>query len=231
MKGDKSVNIFLALAAVFAIVIGVLLCTVSKGELHLALNAYHSPWLDYMLRFYTMIADYGVYVIAVALLFYKAGASVIVLAGNLFAALLTQTVKRIVDAPRPLTWFSGNMPDIQLPLVDGVSMNYHHSFPSGHTTAFFALALALSYIIACSQISDNKKRVWQCILFLFAVIGGYSRIYLSQHFAADVLAGCISGTCMTWLVILAVNYWHLDKYAWWSWCVFAKRRKAQQPSE
>jgi membrane-associated phospholipid phosphatase len=65
----------------------------------------------------------------------------------LLSTLLTQVCKHIVNAPRPVTWFTEHFPDIQLPLVDGVHMNLWYSFPSGHTTSFFAMTLAVCILI------------------------------------------------------------------------------------
>jgi undecaprenyl-diphosphatase len=57
------------------------------------------------------------------------------------------------------------------------------SFPSGHTAAAFASAIALS-------------RMWpqaQAAWWLAAVAMGYSRIYLGHHYPLDVAGGAIVG--------------------------------------
>ena len=112
------------------------------------------------------------------------------------------------------------MPDVQLPLVEGVRMNYWFSFPSGHTTSFFALFFALS-ILASQNFSQAKTNLLQVILFILAALGGYSRIYLSQHFAADVFAGILVGTliCVLCYVVL---YRYEDKI-WYNYRIFGRK--------
>ncbi|HLR21473.1 MAG TPA: phosphatase PAP2 family protein [Tissierellaceae bacterium] len=58
-----------------------------------------------------------------------------------------------------------------------------YSFPSGHTTASFALATVLTL---------NIPYIWP-IAYLFASIIGVSRIYLAVHYPTDVAAGIILG--------------------------------------
>ena len=38
------------------------------------------------------------------------------------------------------------------------------------------------------------------VLLALAALGGYSRIYLSQHFTADVCVGSMIGFTMPWLI-------------------------------
>ena len=100
-------------------------------------------------------------------------------------------IKHVVlpDRERPST-FVDRMPDLML--VPGVEMLQHNSFPSGHTTAAFSLGLALTAIVA--------SRSSALVLVLCAAGIGLSRVYLSQHFTEDVLAGATIGTVVTYLV-------------------------------
>ena len=63
-----------------------------------------------------------------------------------------------------------------------------YSFPSGHTTAAFEIATALSICFS----KDNKKKL--AIVFpVIAVFTMCSRVYLMVHYATDVLGGMIIG--------------------------------------
>ena len=221
----KNNTLFLTLTALFAMALAALLLTISKGELHLALNAYHAPALDMFFRFYTLIADYGVYVLVLLLLFYKAGWAALLAVANIVAGLLVQIVKHIVNAPRPSVWFAEHLPEQSLPVVDGVSLHSFFSFPSGHTTTFFAIALVMSYLLTSGIQNKRTSAAVQALLFLFAAIGGYSRVYLSQHFAADVLGGCLIGTIITLLLCMLTDHYAINTAAWWSWCIGGSKRR------
>lgn len=73
----------------------------------------------------------------------------------------------------------------QVRTIPGYTINRLNSFPSGHTTTAFTLALLMAF---------EAKRTWCDIVFpLIALFVGYSRIYLAQHFVTDVLGGVIIG--------------------------------------
>lgn len=206
----SSQRVFLTCWLLLIITLSLALYIVPKHELHLALNAStHTSALDIFFRYFTKIAEYLPYIIVVILLFYNYGWAIVAALGQLGATLTTQTLKHIVNAPRPKTFFSDNYPNLipQLHWVDGVNMHSWFSFPSGHTTAFFALFFLLSLLLTDHINTKTDKKsispsvdkliLIQILCFLFAALGGYSRIYLSQHFAADVLAGCIVGVMLT----------------------------------
>lgn len=147
----KQNAVFLTLSLLLALSVGLALIYIPKGELHLLLCDRHTHARDIFYRYYTTLAEWLPYVICVALLlFTKIGHGVFASTAMLLSTLLTQVCKHIVNAPRPVTWFTEHFPDIQLPLVDGVHMNLWYSFPSGHTTSFFAMTLAVCILITKS---------------------------------------------------------------------------------
>ena len=95
---------------------------------------------------------------------------------------MVQLIKNLVNAPRPRLFFE---PGQYLYFVDQVSLANNSSFPSGHTATAFAIATVFIIMI------KNKK--WQLPILAAAVLVGYSRIYLAQHFLMDVLIGAIIG--------------------------------------
>jgi membrane-associated phospholipid phosphatase len=88
--------------------------------------------------------------------------------------------------------------------VEGVELNSYFSFPSGHATAAFSMCLALAIIV-------GKVR-WSAVFAVVAALLAYSRVYLSQHFLQDIMAGAALGTVVSFLV-----------YLWLYRSVFAKR--------
>lgn len=232
--------VFLTLSLLLALSLGLALIYIPKGELHLLLCDRHTHARDIFYRYYTTLAEWLPYVICVALLlFTKIGHGVFASTAMLLSTLLTQVCKHIVNAPRPVTWFTEHFPDIQLPLVDGVHMNLWYSFPSGHTTSFFAMTLAVCILITKSlsakrsysvsghtaersySVSGLTAIAVQLLLFFAATLGAYSRIYLSQHFAMDVFAGLLVGVLST-LASYAIFYRFQDK-KWYNYRIFQKK--------
>lgn len=179
---------FLVPTLVLALVLGIILLLRSKGELHLMLCQPHTPWLDAVTPFYTNLVNTMPYILVlIPLLLYRFGWAAFLGSNLLLSTLIVQPIKHIVRAPRPLTWFAENMPDVSLPLVEGVKMNHYLSFPSGHTTTFFVVFFTAS-IIVCAE-NFKGKTLLSIIFFFLACFGAYTRIYLSQHFALDIFAG------------------------------------------
>ena len=200
MKGFFKENaIFIGLSLILVAVLGLALLYIPQGELHLLLCDRHTPARDIFYRYYTHVAEWFPYVVCVGvLLFSSIGNGVFASSAMILSALSTQILKHIINAPRPVTWFEMFMPETQLPLVEGVKMNNWFSFPSGHTTSFFALAFVACILFNSSpRIPRLARSLVQIVLFALATLGGYSRIYLSQHFAKDVFAGILVGTLIT----------------------------------
>ena len=183
---------------VLALVLGTLLLFFPKGELHLLLCQPHMPFLDTIVPIFSDLVDWLPYLIVVLLLFYRAGWATLLASNLLLSTLIVQPIKHLVNAPRPLTWFAENMPEVTLPLVEGVRMNHWLSFPSGHTTTFFVLFFSISVILCAENI--RGKNILSLLCFLLATFGAYTRIYLSQHFALDVLAGILIASFTTILL-------------------------------
>jgi membrane-associated phospholipid phosphatase len=226
--------VFIVLSLILLVVLGLALIYVPKDELHLFLCDRHTHARDIFYRYYTHVAEWLPYVVCVLLLLFgRVGVGVMASTAMLLSTLFTQIVKHIVVAPRPLTWFAEHFPDIQLPVVEGVKMNLWYSFPSGHTTSFFALAFVLS-IVSTNYLSaqrSNSETVCQSnglsaiavqvLLFALATLGAYSRIYLSQHFAFDIFGGIVSG--LTAGIISYAVFYRFEDKKWYNYRVFAKK--------
>ncbi len=183
---------------VLALVLGIALLVVPKADLHLFLCQPHTAFLNKLVPVFTNLVDWLPYLSVLLLLFYRAGWATFLASNLLLTTLIVQPIKHIVRAPRPLTWFAENCPDVSLPLVEGVRMNHWLSFPSGHTATFFALFFCLS-VICCAE-NVKGKYVLSFLCFLCATFGAYTRIYLSQHFALDIFAGMLIAVLSTILL-------------------------------
>jgi membrane-associated phospholipid phosphatase len=184
----------------FVLTFTILLLCNSKPDLHLWLTSFNSPGADIFFHYYTYLGDWIPYLIIAGLLFYRYRMALFVLIVQLTTGLISIIIKQTWNEPRPVLYFKQHFPDVQLHQVIGEHLNKVHSFPSGHTITAFALFMALAFY--------TKKPAVHFLYFILAVLVGYSRIYLSQHFALDVLVGSIIGVSVT---VLCKYYF--EKYA------------------
>ena len=220
-KSASSILPFLIPTTVLVLFLVLALSLIPKAQLHLLLCQPHSTFLDTIIPPVTNLVDWLPYVIVMLLLFYRVGWATFLASNLLLSTLIVQPIKHIVHAPRPLTWFAENMPDVTLPLVEGVKMNHWLSFPSGHTTTFFVLFFSLS-IIVCSE-KLKGKYILSLVCFLCATFGAYTRIYLCQHFALDILAGILIAACST-LILYYFLVLKTKNTQFWSWNVQKLRK-------
>ncbi len=176
----------------FVITLTVLLLVNEKADLHLWLTSCHNSFSDFFFKYYTNVGAWVPYLVVFILLFYKYRPALFVLVAQLLTGLIAQIVKHLWNEPRPKLYFAQKFPDIVLHKVEGVRILSVHSFPSGHTTSAFALFVALAFM--------TKSKFLQFTYFVLAALVGYSRIYLSQHFAIDVLVGSLIGVIFTHLL-------------------------------
>jgi membrane-associated phospholipid phosphatase len=112
----------------------------------------------------------------------------------LLSGIVSQLFKHIIQAPRPKAAME---PGIYHDFIEGVTHSGLNSFPSGHTTTVFAMAAILAF--------HAKHQSFTVFYLLMAIAVGYSRIYLGQHFAEDVVAGAIIGVATGLLVYRGFN--------------------------
>ena len=217
----KHVLPFLVPTLVLALVLGIALLITPKAELHLALCQPHTTGLDTIVPIITNLVDWLPYLCVILLLFYRVGWATFLASNLLLSTIIVQPIKHIVCAPRPLTWFAENMPNISLPLVEGVRMNHWLSVPSGHTTTFFVLFFSLSIILCTEHVKG--KNILSFLCFLCASFGAYTRIYLSQHFALDIFAGILIAVCST-LVLYFFLVKRTQNTRFWAWRVQKLRK-------
>jgi len=165
-----------------------ILCN-SKADLHLWLTSFYTSTGDVFFRYYTLVGDWIPYLVIAGLLFYNYRMALFVLVSQLASGLVSIIIKRTWNESRPILYFKEHFPNIQLHQVVGEHLHSVHSFPSGHTITAFAFFLALAFY--------TKKPTLHFLYFVMALLVGYSRIYLSQHFAVDVLVGSFIGVSVT----------------------------------
>lgn len=101
-----------------------------------------------------------------------------------FSATLVQVLKRLIKRKRPFEVIH-TLRTIKI----GVDQ---YSFPSGHTTAAFALAMSTSIL--------TTSLLFSTIFLVLAVMVGFSRVYLAVHYPSDVIAGAFIGSTVALMV-------------------------------
>lgn len=144
---------------------------------------------------------YGTAIIAFIFLVYslvqhKTRQALILVSGFASTVAVTWTLKWLFGRPRP---FIEARPFIE----DGILVEtYGSAFPSAHSA--YAAMLAIMLVIVLSSKQGLKYWVF-AIAVIWAVLMGWSRVYLSAHYPTDVLAGWVVAMLMMILSTQLMN--------------------------
>ncbi|MFN8252188.1 MAG: phosphatase PAP2 family protein [Ferruginibacter sp.] len=116
-------------------------------------------------------------------------------AGYIVSAVITQSVKRIVNRKRPFEEYAF--------IVKRDDESGGLSFPSGHTSAAFETATSVAL----------RYRKWYFVTpaYIFAGSVAWARMYQGVHYPSDVLAGAVVGAGSAWLSWKAQSKWFVKK--------------------
>ena len=194
----RSLRVYVLMSLLILLVGALVLLFTDKIDTHLAINATHTPFQDFLFSYLTHLGGgtgviIGTFVFSI--LYWKRYKISLFLFGAINLLLLvsiTQFLKLVIfaDALRPTAFIKEHV----LHTAPGVEMHTYNSFPSGHTAAGFAFFGFVAFIYRA-----NKWAQFLCAVM--AMLIGYSRIYLSQHFLEDAVFGGTIG-----LVCCAVSY-------------------------
>ncbi|MEQ9052657.1 MAG: phosphatase PAP2 family protein, partial [Marinoscillum sp.] len=162
------------------------------------LNSLHNPVWDIFFKYWTHTGSvYFFTAICILLIFLNRRFGFILALIGISVLTISLFFKFILfpEAPRPIIYFEPGL----LHIVSGVDVLSMNSFPSGHAMAAFALGAFMSLMLQSNNYSS--------MFLIGASLTALSRIYLSQHFLIDVMAGSLIG------VIMATGlYIYFEKY-------------------
>lgn len=103
--------------------------------------------------------------------------------------------KEVFERPRP----SHALEDAFLVKFKDFQLVYNskgglYGFVSSHSANAFCIAMAFSLL--------SRKRLVVFLLFIWAILTGYSRIYCGVHYPGDVICGALLGVLLGWLIYL-----------------------------
>lgn len=113
-----------------------------------------------------------------------------------FETFFVYLMKFIFKVPRPASMLK----DVYL-----VERLYYGSFPSGDTALAFVVAICLSY---------GSPSYIKILLFLYAFLIAYGRIYLGVHFPLDVVVGAFIGIFSGILAYLVLKIFAKGNKKW-----------------
>ncbi|WP_139921834.1 phosphatase PAP2 family protein [Hymenobacter sp. DG01] len=174
----------------------------------LAANSHHSRKLDAWMVFFSerfvWFPAYFVLVVVLVYLYQRRALLILPLLG-LSVALADGISSRLFKP-----YFARLRPchdatlSTTLNLVNGCGGQF--GFLSSHAANSFALAVFMGLLLPA------RYRVAKVMLFIWAAIVSYSRMYLGAHYPSDVLAGALLGSGTAWACVAA--YRHLAP-RWW----------------
>ncbi len=172
-----------------------------KENAFLLLNIDLGPIADFLFYIWANAGDGFIWIPAFALTFmYKKKFVPFLMATIVLSTIITQSSKQVFfkSENRPTAVITNAS---LIHKVPGIEIHTTNSFPSGHT------ATAFSLFLFCCFISAKKWIV--PVGFVYALIGGYARIYAAQHFPIDVGAGILVAYCsilLSW--VIHINYFN-----------------------
>ena len=165
-------------------------------ELLLLLNGWHAPWLDSIMVFFTNGLNWlPLFLLVIGMMIYKFRwqsiflllfvAIVIYLTDRISAGLIKPMVGRLRPSHEPeLEGF--------IHLVNGYKGGMY-SFVSSHAANAFGVATFLWLLL-------RKDIKWIWVMFIWAAVFSYTRIYLGVHYPFDILFGGVLGAIIGLLV-------------------------------
>lgn len=175
----------------------------NKADIHLFLNGYHTSYFDIFFRYLTNLGD-GICLpfFLLLMIWYRFRDGLYLVIVFLLSGFVVQFLKRFIfsDIARPAKFFGESA---HIHFIHGVEQWCCNSFPSGHSATAFGFYLCFAIV---------SKRKWlKAVMLILACLVAYSRVYLSQHFLIDIVAGSFIGVivataCYPWIYSLKSSW-------------------------
>jgi len=176
------------------------LAFLGRGTLELRFNLFVAPELFPIFKIITFMGDGWFALIVFILVWFIAKQKGLRLKTELVNFLIVSVLmglsifvfKNLVfpDITRPIAFFN-TLPESWDPSSFDLTFHRFRSFPSGHTASAATYGF---FLMRYFQIP--LKRI---LLYVGVLVVGYSRVFLFQHFVADVYAGVLLGLFCVWI--------------------------------
>lgn len=181
-------------------------------QIFLSLNGLHSDWLDPIMFSLTNALNWiPLFILVIALIIRNyhwqavailVGIILVIIGGDQISASL---IKPLVGRLRP-----SHNPDLEgLVHIVNSYRGGQFSFVSSHAANSMGIASFL-------WLSCHKKLNWIWLMFAWAVLFSYTRIYLGVHYTGDILCGWLLGILIGWTVYQIMKLLPIpDKYSFY----------------
>jgi undecaprenyl-diphosphatase len=164
----------------------------------LFINGLHQDWLDQAMRLITATSSWiPFYVLIAIFLFWKFGKNAFVV---LVAVALSITAADQFTSSLMKPTFQRLRPcydqSMQHQVYNYIGCGGQYGFASSHAANSFALATLLWLV--CGHLPERKKI--GMVLFFWASLVSYSRIYVGVHYLGDIIVGAMVGATLAYLI-------------------------------
>lgn len=131
--------------------------------------------------------------------------AILALVSGAASGLFAQIIKSLVERDRPSNFsFAQPITSYTEALMGQSAPIASNSFPSGHATSCFGIAVAIAWM---TYETDRSWFGW--LMMAWAALVSFSRVYVGVHFVSDVVAGAAVGA-----LIATLLYWTWKSREW-----------------
>jgi membrane-associated phospholipid phosphatase len=198
MKKQTNSYFFFATFIFWAIAI-TWVCLADKLLIHKTLTFFQTDFLDVFFQVITFMGD-GVFIvlISIVLLFLNTRIALLQILSYACSGIISLLLKYsfFAESNRPYYFLKD---DPTFHKIANFTYHISNSFPSGHTTSIFALMTIFALVY-------QQSKLVSIAFFLCAILVAFSRIYLSQHFLIDVVAGSFIGLASAYGIFQVLSH-------------------------
>ncbi|MFD2521141.1 phosphatase PAP2 family protein [Emticicia soli] len=193
-------RIFFSLFFLWFIILACLQIAFTPTEMMFWVNEHNNPILDTAFGLITLLGEDGIWLVPLLVYLYQyfkqrkdvKNKAIMLIIIWITKGIISIALKNLFNLPRPMEVYelSGRF----IHVIKGLEIHHWQSFPSGHTFTAFAFA--------CFFMLVARNNALGFLWLGLAMLVGYSRVYLFQHFPRDVFTGSILGVAVVLGVVL-----------------------------